>query len=186
MFVLLWSRTEMMSRSRPYKVAVVGERVFLVLADLTRGPQWPKQAIWVAFCSISGKKRTTQVAQQASRGPYGFELSSPDPSYSQWRLLWGSWATRFACSSVRAWVMAEKQARTEELLEALMLRMDDMDQATASLKVQTSSSWVVASSNEDLPQRVGLPSSGAILPAPKKVQGQRKGPFAAEAAFRHS
>ncbi|KAJ1173585.1 hypothetical protein NDU88_005415 [Pleurodeles waltl] len=33
--------------------------------------------------------------------------------------------------------MVEKRSRTEELLEALMLRMDAMDQAIASLKVQT-------------------------------------------------
>ncbi|KAJ1159694.1 hypothetical protein NDU88_000199 [Pleurodeles waltl] len=47
--------------------------------------------------------------------------------------LWGP-IYRFACSSARAWVMAEKRSRTEELLEALMLRMDAMDQAIASLK----------------------------------------------------
>ncbi|KAJ1217312.1 hypothetical protein NDU88_004906 [Pleurodeles waltl] len=69
--------------------------------------------------------------------------------------------------------MAEKLSRTEELLEALILRMDAMDQAIASLKAQTSSSGVVASSNEDVPQRVGIPSSEAIPPALKRVQGQK-------------
>ncbi|KAJ1171181.1 hypothetical protein NDU88_003051 [Pleurodeles waltl] len=71
--------------------------------------------------------------------------------------------------------MAEKRLRTEELLEALMLRMDAMNQAIASLKMQTSSSGVVAFSNGDVPQRVGIPSSEAIPPAPKRARGQRKG-----------
>ncbi|KAJ1106401.1 hypothetical protein NDU88_003802 [Pleurodeles waltl] len=71
--------------------------------------------------------------------------------------------------------MAEKRSQTEELLEALMLRMDAMDQAIASLKEQTSSSGKGASSNEDVPRRVGIPSSEAIPPAPKRVRGQRKG-----------
>ncbi|KAJ1131573.1 hypothetical protein NDU88_009908 [Pleurodeles waltl] len=74
--------------------------------------------------------------------------------------------------------MAEKRSRTEELLEALMLRMDTMDQAIASLKVQTSSSGVVASSNEDVPWWVGMPSSEAIPPAPKRVRGRVRGPTA--------
>ncbi|KAJ1128218.1 hypothetical protein NDU88_006597 [Pleurodeles waltl] len=52
------------------------------------------EALFVAFCRIERKKRMTRVAQQASRGPYGFELSSLDPSYSRWRLLWCSWAAR--------------------------------------------------------------------------------------------
>ncbi|KAJ1083148.1 hypothetical protein NDU88_003308 [Pleurodeles waltl] len=60
-------------------------------------------------------------------------------------------------------VMAEKQVRTDELLEALMLRMDSMDQAIASLKALTSSSGA------------GAPSSEAKPPAPKRVRGQRKG-----------
>ncbi|KAJ1137529.1 hypothetical protein NDU88_003927 [Pleurodeles waltl] len=71
--------------------------------------------------------------------------------------------------------MAEKRSRTEELLEALMLRMDAMDQAIASLKAQTSSSGVVASSNGDVPQRVGIPSSEMIPPAPKRARWERKG-----------
>ncbi|KAJ1130213.1 hypothetical protein NDU88_008569 [Pleurodeles waltl] len=50
--------------------------------------------------------------------------------------------------------MAEKRSRTEEVLEALMLMMDAMDQAIASLKAQTSSSGVVASSNRDVPQKI--------------------------------
>ncbi|KAJ1173861.1 hypothetical protein NDU88_005686 [Pleurodeles waltl] len=70
--------------------------------------------------------------------------------------------------------MVEKPSRTEELLEALMLRMDAMDQAIASLKAQTSSSGVVASSKEDVHQRVGTPSSKAVPPAPKRARGQRK------------
>ncbi|KAJ1101955.1 hypothetical protein NDU88_007016 [Pleurodeles waltl] len=71
--------------------------------------------------------------------------------------------------------MAEKRSQTEELLEALILRMDAMDQAIAILKAQTSSSGVVASSNEDVPQRAGIPSSEVIPLAPKRMRGQRKG-----------
>ncbi|KAJ1152247.1 hypothetical protein NDU88_005023 [Pleurodeles waltl] len=68
--------------------------------------------------------------------------------------------------------MAGKWLRPEELLEALMLRMDAMDQAIASLKAQTSSSGVVASSNGDVPQRVGIPSSEATPTAPKRARGR--------------
>ncbi|KAJ1103814.1 hypothetical protein NDU88_001235 [Pleurodeles waltl] len=68
--------------------------------------------------------------------------------------------------------MAEKRSQTEELLKALMLRMDAMDQAIASLKAQTSSLGVGASSNEDVPQREGILSSEAIPPAPKRVRGR--------------
>ncbi|KAJ1090483.1 hypothetical protein NDU88_003615 [Pleurodeles waltl] len=70
--------------------------------------------------------------------------------------------------------MAEKRSRTEELLEALMLRMDTMDQAMASLKAQTSSSGVVASSNGDVPQRVGIPFSEAI-PQLQRGRGAEEG-----------
>ncbi|KAJ1137528.1 hypothetical protein NDU88_003926 [Pleurodeles waltl] len=52
------------------------------------------QGFSCCFCSISGEKRTMRVAQQTSRGAVRVELSSPDPSYSRWRLLWGSWTTR--------------------------------------------------------------------------------------------
>ncbi|KAJ1156226.1 hypothetical protein NDU88_008950 [Pleurodeles waltl] len=48
-------------------------------------------------------------------------------------------------------VMAEKRSQRDELLEALMLRMDAMDQAIASLKAQTSSSGAKAPSSEAIP-----------------------------------
>ncbi|KAJ1207985.1 hypothetical protein NDU88_003375 [Pleurodeles waltl] len=50
-----------------------------------------------------------------------------------------------------------------------------MDQAIASLKAQTSSSGEGASSIEDGPWRVGIPSSEAFPPTSKRMQGQRKG-----------
>ncbi|KAJ1142383.1 hypothetical protein NDU88_008709 [Pleurodeles waltl] len=76
---------------------------------------------------------------------------------------------------VRVWVMAEKRSGTEELLEALVLRMDAMDQAIASLKAQTSSSGVVASSKEDVPQRVGTPSREVIPPSSVEAVGAEDG-----------
>ncbi|KAJ1161767.1 hypothetical protein NDU88_002248 [Pleurodeles waltl] len=45
----------MTSCGRPYRAAAVGERVFLVLADQIRGPQWPQQElgyfsfVWAIF-----------------------------------------------------------------------------------------------------------------------------------------
>ncbi|KAJ1081901.1 hypothetical protein NDU88_002073 [Pleurodeles waltl] len=107
----------MTSRCQPCKVPAVGEHVFLTLAYRIGGPSgtsrnlgyftyfsfvWAIFLSWaavglllgffwaVAFYCIGREKRTTRVAQQASRGPYGFELSSPDLSYSQWRLLWAT------------------------------------------------------------------------------------------------
>ncbi|KAJ1110194.1 hypothetical protein NDU88_007549 [Pleurodeles waltl] len=91
----------------------------------------------VFFLLVSSFPGFVRAAVEACEGDnvsspahlYGFELSSPVPSYSLWRLLWGFWAARGLFTgvcliywSVRSgcmwfWAMAEKRSRTEEVLE---------------------------------------------------------------------
>ncbi|KAJ1148308.1 hypothetical protein NDU88_001145 [Pleurodeles waltl] len=77
--------TKMTSHSRPYKVVAVGERVFLALAYRTWGPQWPQQEIdSLLSAAFKGRRGWREWPSKSHGEPYGFELSSPDPSYSQW------------------------------------------------------------------------------------------------------
>ncbi|KAJ1200346.1 hypothetical protein NDU88_004170 [Pleurodeles waltl] len=80
-----------------------------------------------------------------------------------------------AAAPDRRMAMAEKRLRTEELLDALMRRMDDMDQAIASLKAQPSYSGEGACVREDGPRRAGVSPSEVFPPALKRVRGQKKG-----------
>ncbi|KAJ1131681.1 hypothetical protein NDU88_010016 [Pleurodeles waltl] len=64
----------------------------------------------------------------------------------------------------------EKRSCTEELLKALMVWMDAMDQTIASLWAQPAASSELAVR----PKRASVPPSGAFPPVPKSVRGQKK------------
>ncbi|KAJ1182184.1 hypothetical protein NDU88_007378 [Pleurodeles waltl] len=62
-----------------------------------------------------------------------------------------------------------KRSRTEALFEGLMLRMDAMDQAIASLRTQSSVSDLTPSDQAERPGRPGVPPREAFSPVLKKV-----------------
>ncbi|KAJ1139104.1 hypothetical protein NDU88_005481 [Pleurodeles waltl] len=76
--------------------------------------------------------------------------------------------------------MAAKRSRTEAILEALMLLMDAIDQAIASLKAQPSSLGGIRVIRRIGPGRVGVPPREAFPLVPKRVRRHRKGNGAAE------
>ncbi|KAJ1194096.1 hypothetical protein NDU88_003391 [Pleurodeles waltl] len=57
---------------------------------------WGPQAFHSSEFKTEGRERARQRQCEQPNTPHGeqyaFELSSPDQSYSQWRLLRGSWA----------------------------------------------------------------------------------------------
>ncbi|KAJ1153244.1 hypothetical protein NDU88_006005 [Pleurodeles waltl] len=127
----------MTSRGRTYKAATVGERFagcFL--------PHW------------KGEEDDTSGPASLTGGRTGLSLARLT------RVTLGGGSCGDPGLPV---VMAEKRSRTDELLEAPMLRMDAMDQAIASLKAQTSSSGAVAPSIE-------LPGRGRVRRKKKKTE----------------
>ncbi|KAJ1194474.1 hypothetical protein NDU88_003762 [Pleurodeles waltl] len=65
----------------------------------------------------------------------------------------------------------EKRSCIEELLDTLMLRMDAIDQATASLRAQ-----LAASSEQAVrPKRASAPPKEAFPPSQRGFEGQKKG-----------
>ncbi|KAJ1208600.1 hypothetical protein NDU88_003983 [Pleurodeles waltl] len=82
--------------------------------------------------------------------------------------------------------MAEKLSRTEELIEALMLRMDAMDQAIASFhSILEGAAIFFGGGGRPCAREGGHRRAGVHLvrrspPASKRVRGQRKGKGAGE------